>query len=129
MLKDANRKAAHGGNAELTDQVAAILADIEQRGTDAVRELSERFDQWTPASFQLTPEQIEEIVAGVDPGTIEDIRFAQSQIRRFAEAQLGTLSDVEIETLPGVFLGHRNIPVASVGCYVPGGRYPMVASA
>lgn len=129
MLKDATRKPSHGANPELTERVGSILADIERRGATAVQELSQEFDNWSPESFRLSESQIAEIVAGVDPQTIEDITFAQAQIRHFAEAQLGTLSDVEVETLPGVFLGHRNIPVASVGCYVPGGRYPMVASA
>ncbi len=129
VLKDAKAKAKHGANTELTDNVRAIIADIETRGDAAVRELSEKFDSWSPESFKLSEEQVADIVAGVDPQTIDDIRFAQTQIRRFAEAQLATLSDVEIETLPGVVLGHRNIPVSSVGCYVPGGRYPMVASA
>lgn len=129
MLKDATAKGVHGAAPELTDTVAAIIADVEERGGVAVRELSERFDDWSPASFRLTDEQIDDIVAGVDPQTIDDIRFAQSQIRHFAEAQLASIHDIEVETLPGVFLGHRNIPVASVGCYVPGGRYPLVASA
>jgi len=129
MLKDATAKAAHGSNAELTATVSAIITDIETRGETAVRELSEKFDGWAPTTFRLSQEQIAQVVAGVDPQTIHDIKFAQTQIRNFAEAQLATLSDVEIETLPGVFLGHRNLPVSSVGCYVPGGRYPMVASA
>ena len=129
VLKDATRKPSHGANPELTERVGSILADIEGRGAAAVSELSKEFDNWSPESFRLSEAQIAEIVAGVDKQTIDDITFAQAQIRHFAEAQLATLSDVEVETLPGVFLGHRNIPVASVGCYVPGGRYPMVASA
>lgn len=129
FLKDAPSKAAHGANAELTDTVQGIIADIEERGEAAVRQLSQKFDNWAPEAFRLTDEQIADVVASVDPQTVDDIRFAQTQIRNFAEAQLATLSDVEIETLPGVFLGHRNIPVSSVGCYVPGGMYPMVASA
>ncbi|MEM7095417.1 MAG: histidinol dehydrogenase [Actinomycetota bacterium] len=129
LLKDATAKAAHGANLELAETVRGIITDIEERGETAVRELSEKFDNWAPEAFRLTPQQIEAVVASVDPRTIADIEFAQTQIRNFAEAQLATLSDVEVETLPGVFLGHRNIPVASVGCYVPGGRYPMVASA
>jgi len=129
MLKDATAKAAHGSNPELTATVSGIIADIEARGETAVRELSLKFDNWAPTAFRLSDEQIATVVAGVDPQTIDDITFAQTQIRNFAQAQLGTLSDVEIETLPGVFLGHRNLPVSSVGCYVPGGRYPMVASA
>jgi sulfopropanediol 3-dehydrogenase len=129
VLKDATRKPSHGANPELTERVGSILADIEGRGAAAVSELSKEFDNWSPESFRLSEAQIAEIVAGVDKQTIDDITFAQAQIRHFAEAQLASLSDVEVETLPGVFLGHRNIPVASVGCYVPGGRYPMVASA
>jgi len=129
VLKDATAKAAHGGDHKLTANVEAILADIEQRGEVAVRELSARFDGWEPESFRLSAAEIEEVVDGVDPRTVDDIRFAQSQIRTFAEAQLGSIHDVEIETLPGITLGHRNIPVDSVGAYVPGGRYPMVASA
>jgi sulfopropanediol 3-dehydrogenase len=129
FLKDAPSKAAHGANAELTDTVQGIIADIEERGEAAVRQLSQKFDNWAPEAFRLTDEQIADVVASVDPQTVDDIRFAQTQIRNFAEAQLATLSDLEIETLPGVFLGHRNIPVSSVGCYVPGGMYPMVASA
>ncbi len=129
ILKDATAKAAHGGDADLTAKVAGIIADIEERGEVAVRELSAQFDGWEPEQFRLTPAQIDEIIAGIDPQTIADIEFAQSQIRRFAEAQLASISDVEIETLPGVVLGHKNLPVSAVGAYVPGGRYPMVASA
>jgi sulfopropanediol 3-dehydrogenase len=129
VLKAATAKNSHGANPELTERVSGIIAEIERDGEKAVRSLSEQFDGWNPEAFRLTTEQVEEIVAGVDPQTLEDIRFAQTQIRRFAEAQLASMQDIEVETLPGVFLGHRNMPVASVGCYVPGGRYPMVASA
>jgi sulfopropanediol 3-dehydrogenase len=109
--------------------VEDILADVAARGSAAVREYSGKFDQWTPARFRLSGAQIEQCVQSLPAGTIEDIRFAQTQIRNFALAQRACLTDLEIETLPGVVLGHRNIPVQSVGCYVPGGRYPMVASA
>ena len=109
--------------------VEGILDDIMQRGDVAVRELSAKFDKWEPASFRLTPAEIQQLIDSLPPQVIEDIKFAQAQIRRFAEVQKSALRDVEVETLPGVTLGHRNIPVASVGCYVPGGRYPMVASA
>ncbi len=129
ILKDATAKQAHGADPELTARVHALLADIERRGEVAVREMSSRFDNWEPDSFQLTADQIDEIIAGVDPSTVDDIRFAQTQIRNFAKAQLETINDLEVETLPGVTLGHKNIPVSSVGAYVPGGRYPMVASA
>src|SRR5712692_550490 len=109
--------------------VEAILEDVKKRGERAVRELSEKYDKWSPPSFRLSKVELDAIVAKVAPATIADIQFAQSQIRRFAEHQRAALKDIEVETLPGVKLGHRNIPVESVGCYVPGGRYPMVASA
>jgi sulfopropanediol 3-dehydrogenase len=120
-------KAADQANVKST--VEAILADIEARGDLAVRELSLRFDGWSPNSFRMSPAEIDACVAAVAPRDIDDIRFAQAQIRRFAEIQKAALQDVEIETLPGVVLGHRNIPMNSVGCYVPGGKYPLVASA
>ena len=129
ILKDATAKGAHGADLELPARVQTLLADIEARGEVAVREMSAKFDSWEPEQFRLTGEEIETIVAGVDPATVEDIRFAQTQIRTFAQAQLESLSDIEVETLPGVTLGHKNIPVSAVGAYVPGGRYPMVASA
>jgi len=109
--------------------VEAILEDVRQRGDAAVRELSVKFDGWSPGSFRLSQADIEAIMARVPAGTIADIRFAQEQIRNFARFQRESIRDIEVETLPGVKLGHRNIPVDSVGCYVPGGRYPMVASA
>ena len=107
--------------------VEEILADVKRRGDAAVREYSEKFDKWTPK--KLSKADIETIMAKVAPGTIGDIKFAQAQIRNFAEHQRAAIRDIEVETLPGVKLGHKNIPVESVGCYVPGGRYPMVASA
>src|SRR5947207_11318327 len=116
-------------DAKVRATVEAIIADVRARGDAAVRELSERFDKWSPASFCLTDDEIGALVASVSPQTIDDIKFAQAQIRNFAEIQRAALKDVEAETLPGVILGHRHIPVGSVGCYVPGGRYPMVASA
>jgi sulfopropanediol 3-dehydrogenase len=109
--------------------VEGIIADIKTRGDAAVRELSEKFDKWSPAAFRLDDKQIADVVASVDPRTIDDIKFAQTQIRNFAQKQLESMHDVEVETIPGVILGHKNLPVDSVGCYVPGGRYPMVASA
>lgn len=109
--------------------VEAIIADIQGRGDDAIRELSEQFDDWSPESFRLTDKEIQECVASLPAGTKDDIRFAQQQIRNFAAAQLESMRPVEVETLPGVVLGHKHVPVASVGCYVPGGKYPMVASA
>ena len=129
VLKAAAAKSAHGTDPELAERVRALIADIEARGETAVREMSRDFDDWSPEQFRLSAGQIEEVVAGVDEGTIDDIRFAQTQIRNFAQVQLDSINDTEVETMPGVVLGHKNIPVGSVGAYVPGGRYPMVASA
>jgi sulfopropanediol 3-dehydrogenase len=109
--------------------VEGMLNDITEKGDDAVRELSARLDKWSPKTFRLSEEEIENIIAGLPQQVIDDIKFAQTQIRNFAQHQKDALKDIEVETLPGVFLGHKNIPVNSVGCYVPGGRYPMVASA
>ena len=109
--------------------VESILEDVIARGDTAVRELSIKFDKWDPPSFRLRPDEIASLMNSLPTQVIDDIKFAQAQIRRFAEAQRAALTDIEIETLPGIRLGHKNIPVASVGCYVPGGRYPMVASA
>ncbi|MDA1184084.1 MAG: histidinol dehydrogenase [Acidobacteria bacterium] len=109
--------------------VAGILADVEARGEAAIREMSAKFDRWSPKKFRLSDDQIAEIVGTLPQQTIDDIKWAQTQVRRFAELQKSALQDIEVETIPGVILGHKNIPVSSVGCYVPGGRYPMVASA
>ena len=115
------------------EQVAAVVAktlkDIEERGDLAVRELSEQFDQWTPNSFKLSEKEISDICDMIPSQTKEDILYAQRNIRKFAQAQKESMNDIEIEMSPGVILGHKNIPVESVGCYIPGGRYPMVASA
>ncbi|MSU90234.1 histidinol dehydrogenase [Rhodobacteraceae bacterium 2CG4] len=109
--------------------VETTLADIEARGDAAVRELSETFDKYTPASFRLTRGEIDALIGQLSERELADIRFAQEQVTKFAQAQRGSMLDIEVETLPGVILGHRNIPVQSVGCYVPGGKFPMVASA
>lgn len=116
-------------DAQVRATVESVLADIAARGDAAVRDLSVKFDKYDPPAFRLTLSEIEAAVQKVAPRDIEDIRFAQTQIRRFAEVQRASMTDVEVETLPGVILGHRNIPVQSVGCYVPGGKFPMVASA
>jgi sulfopropanediol 3-dehydrogenase len=116
-------------DAKVRQTVESILQDVAQRGDAAVRELSAKFDKWAPPSFRLSQGQLDDILRKVAPDTISDIKFAQEQIRKFAEHQRAALKDIEVETLPGVKLGHRSIPVDSVGCYVPGGRYPMVASA
>lgn len=109
--------------------VESTLKEIELRGDLAVRELSEKFDNYSPASFRLSQAEINALMKKLSPGDIEDIQFAQQQVRNFAKAQRDSILDIEIETLPGVVLGHKNIPVQSVGCYVPGGKFPMVASA
>ena len=116
-------------DAKVRETVETILADIEARGMDAVRELSKKFDDWSPDSFRLSQTEIDRLVASVPDETIADITFAQAQIRKFAEVQRAAFTDVEVETIPGVKLGHRNIPVNSIGCYVPGGRYAHAASA
>ncbi|MED1954707.1 histidinol dehydrogenase [Brevibacillus centrosporus] len=116
-------------DAQVAETVRQTIQKIEQEGDAAVRELSAKFDKWSPEQFRLTEEQIAEIISGVPEQTIDDIKFAQSNVRRFAEEQRKSMLDIEVETLPGVILGHKHIPVESVGCYIPGGRYPMVASA
>ena len=133
MIRFLKTGVAEAAKADLANQVKhtveRILADIESGGDAAVRTLSERFDQWSPAQFRLSEAEIDACIGRVPKATLEDIRFAQAQIRRFAEIQRAALRDVEEETHPGVVLGHKNLPVNSVGCYVPGGKYPMVASA
>ena len=109
--------------------VEDTLGDIEARGDAAIRELSEKFDNYSPASFKLSDDEIKALIAEVSPRDLDDIRFAQDQVRQFAEAQRASMTDIEVETMPGVILGHKNIPVQSVGCYVPAGKFPMVASA
>ena len=116
-------------DARVQETVKDILAEIRGRKDEAVRELSQKFDQWNPDSFKLSARQIQAIVGALSDQVTADIQFAQQQVRNFAQAQRAALRDLEIETLPGVVLGHKNIPVNRVGCYVPGGRYPMVASA
>ncbi len=111
------------------ETVEAALADIEARGDTAVREMAAKFDGYTPENFRLSQEDIDALIATLTPREIADIRFAQDQVRRFAEIQRASMLDVEVETLPGVILGHKHIPVQAVGCYVPGGKFPMVASA
>ena len=121
--------AAADADAKVRSTVEAILSDIIRRGDDAVREYSRKFDQWDPSSFTLAPADIESAVKKLSPREVEDIRFAQAQIRNFATIQRESMKDVEVETLPGVILGHKHIPVNSVGCYIPGGKYPLIASA
>ena len=114
---------------QVRETVEKLLADIETRGDTAVRELSKRFDNWEPEKFKLSDEQIQDCINRLDTRTLDDIRFAQDQIRNFAQLQRDSMKDVKEETLPGVILGHRHIPMNRVGSYVPGGKFPMVASA
>ena len=116
-------------DAKVRQTVESLLSDIEARGDAAVRELSRKFDHYAPERFRLSDAEIQTAMAQVAPRDLKDITFAQTQIRRFAEAQRASMTDIEVETEPGVILGHKNIPVQSVGCYVPGGKFPMVASA
>jgi sulfopropanediol 3-dehydrogenase len=120
---------AASADRKVRDIVSAILDDIRVRGDDAVREYSLKFDTWSPPAFRLSDAEIAAHVASLPTTVLDDIRFAQAQIRNFARIQRDSMQDVEVETLPGVVLGHKNIPVNSVGCYVPGGKYPLVASA
>ncbi|WP_415922689.1 histidinol dehydrogenase [Tateyamaria sp. SN6-1] len=129
-LKTAKSEAERAeDDAKVRAAVEATLADIETRGDVAVRELSEKFDNYSPAHFRLSQSEIDALIAELTPRELEDIKFAQQQVRDFAQAQRDSMLDIEVETMPGVILGHKNIPVQSVGCYVPGGKFPMVASA
>ena len=116
-------------DAKVRNTVETILSDVSKRGDDAVRELSIKFDNYDPESFILSENEIDKAISKVSKRDIEDIKFAQAQVRNFASKQLECIKDLEVETLPGVILGHKNIPMNAVGCYVPGGKYPMVASA
>lgn len=116
-------------NRQVRARVESILSDIDERGDEAVRELSIKFDQWDPSEFRLSQTQINDCMAELTAQNIADIEFAQAQVRNFAEKQKATMLDLEVETLPGVVLGHKHIPVNAVGCYVPGGKYPLLASA
>ncbi len=129
-LKESRSEAERADDdAKVRGVVEATLKDIEARGDTAVRELSEKFDNYSPPAFRLSQDDIDALIAKVPAEDLADIHFAQEQVRRFAEAQRASMTDIEVETLPGVILGHKNIPVQSVGCYVPGGKFPMVASA
>jgi len=129
LKRGLDASAIKAADAQVRETVEQIVADVEARRDAAVRALSQKFDNWSPASFKLSPQETERAIAQVAKRDLADIKFAQSQVRNFAEKQKATMRDLEVETLPGVVLGHRHIPVASIGCYVPGGRYPMVASA
>ena len=129
LKRGMDASAIKAADAKVRETVERILADIETEGDAAVRRLSEQFDKWSPASFRLSESEIERAMAQVRKRDLDDIKFAQAQVRNFAQKQLATMRELEVETLPGIVLGHRHIPVNSIGCYVPGGRYPMVASA
>src|SRR5436305_1139610 len=129
LKRGMDASAIKAADAKVRETVERILADVEARRDAAVRELSERFDNWSPPSFKLTASEIDRAISQVAKRDLDDIKFAQAQVRNFAQQQKDTMRELEVETLPGVVLGHKHIPVNSIGCYVPGGRYPMVASA
>ena len=129
QLKKAASGAPRQGSPEVAEVVAGVIADVRARGDEAVREYSERFDRWSPESFRLGPEDVERIVAAVPVQVVEDIRTVQANVRSFAERQLESMAAFEVETQPGVFLGQKHLPIAATGAYVPGGRYPLTASA
>jgi sulfopropanediol 3-dehydrogenase len=130
VLKSATAPAGRGQSTEsVRETVTAVIEDVRSRGDEAVREYSTKFDRWSPDSFRLSEEEIERIIADVPDEAIRDIRTVQGNVRAFAERQLESMHELEVETMPGVFLGQKHLPVASAGAYVPGGRYPLVASA
>jgi sulfopropanediol 3-dehydrogenase len=129
LKRGATAEAKAESNRQVRDTVEGILADIEARGDAAVRELSIRFDQWDRDSYRLTDAAIQACIDTLSPQDIKDIEFAQTQVRNFARIQRDSMKDVEVETLPGVVLGHRHLPLNAAGCYVPGGKYPLLASA
>ena len=129
LKRGMDASAIKAADAKVRETVEGILAQVEDKKDAAIRELSKQFDNWEPKDFRLTPAEIEKAISQVSKRDLDDIKFAQAQVRNFAQKQRDTMKDLEVETLPGVVLGHRHIPVNAIGCYVPGGRYPMVASA
>src|SRR4029079_8236845 len=129
LKRGMDASAIKAADAAVRATVEQILAEVEAGRDQAVRALSEKFDKWSPASFKLSAQEIERAIGEVAKRDLEDIKFAQAQVRNFAQKQRETSRDLEGETLSGAILGHKHIPVYSIGCYVPGGRYPMVASA
>jgi sulfopropanediol 3-dehydrogenase len=125
----ASRSFADRQQHDVAERVRTIIDDVRSRGDVAVREYSKAFDGWDPPNFRLEPDRVAELVASLPTQVVEDIAFVQAQVRRFAQVQRDSIRDVEVETLPGVILGHRHVPVDAVGCYIPGGRYPLTASA
>jgi len=129
LKRGMDASAVKAADAKVRETVEDILAQVDARKDAAIRDLSEKFDKWSPKDFKLTPAEVEKAIAQVPKRDLDDVKFAQAQVRNFAQKQRDTMKDLEVETLPGVVLGHRHIAVNSIGCYVPGGRYPMVASA
>ena len=129
LKRGMDASAIKAADAKVRATVEDILAQVEDKKDAAIRELSQKFDNWSPKDFRLTPAEIDKAISQVSKRDLEDIKFAQAQVRNFAQKQKDTMRDLEVETLPGVILGHKHIPVNAIGCYVPGGRYPMVASA
>lgn len=129
LKKGADAQSRRDADEKVRETVERILADVEKRGDAAIRELSQKFDNYAPTEFFLSRKEIDDAMARLRQRDIDDIAFAQAQVRGFATRQKECLRDLEVETMPGVILGHRNIPVNAVGCYVPGGHYPMIASA
>ena len=129
LKRGMDASAIKAADAKVRVTVEGILAQVDERKDAAIRDLSKKFDNWEPKDFKLTPQEVEKAISQVRKRDLEDIKFAQAQVRNFAQKQRDSMHDLEVETLPGVVLGHRHIPVNSIGCYVPGGRYPMVASA
>ena len=129
LKRGMDASAIKAADLKVRQTVEGILAQVEERKDQAIRELSQRFDNWSPKDFRLSLAEIERAISQVSKRDLEDIKFAQTQVRNFAQKQKDSMRDLEVETLPGVILGHRHIPVNAIGCYVPGGRYPMVASA
>jgi sulfopropanediol 3-dehydrogenase len=129
LKRGMDASAIKAADQKVRETVEGILAQVEDKKDLAIRDLSKKFDNWEPKDFRLTPAEIENAISQVSKRDLEDIKFAQAQVGNFAQKQKETMKDLEVETLPGVILGHRHIPVNAIGCYVPGGRYPMVASA
>ena len=129
LKRGMDASAVKAADQKVRETVEGILAQVEDKKDAAIRDLSRKFDNCEPKDFRLAPSEVERAIAQVPRRDLEDIKFAQAQVRNFAQKQKDTMHDLEVETLPGVVLGHRHIPVNSIGCYVPGGRYPMVASA
>ena len=129
LKRGATAEAKADSDRKVRDTVEGILADIEARGDAAVRDLSIKFDGWDRASYQLSASEIQDCIDQLTGQDLKDIEFAQTQVRNFAQIQRASMSDVEVETLPGVVLGHKHLPLNAAGCYVPGGKYPLLASA